>query len=973
MKFLKVKKIRVWFIVACVLVAFLVIVNALAVTVFSTVIDSVLGGKRSVLDTENASGAVYEKTTSSKKQAKEQGDLLNEEICEEGFVLLKNSDNALPVSKQSKISVFGKNSEEILIQGSGSNGEGTVEDAVVSVSDMLLDAGFDCNEQLAQFYKDDSRSGSGRPAAPTIGTYVTELATGETEWSRYGDVTGSFSSYKDVALVVLSRLGGEGWDLPRNSSGHYLQLDENETRLIEEVKKAGFGKVIIVINSNSPMELGALEDDEGIDGIIWIGYPGASGLTALGRILSGEVNPSGRLVDTYERNFDENPAWINFSDNMGNGNAFSGGSGNRYFVDYEEDIYVGYRYWETRGFTDGEEWYSKSVVYPFGYGLSYSDFTWELVSVQTSDGKAVNTEKGTLADDTYTVKVKVTNNRDSEYSGRDVVQLYYTAPYNNGGIEKAHVVLADYAKTKLLAPGESDEVTLTFSAYGMSSYDCYDANKNGFCGYELEKGDYTIRLMQNAHEQVTSFTLNLDEDITYPEDPVTHTDITNLYTGNSDPTLDSDYHLGSRLSRTDWKGTWPQAATEEDKQLSEELNDTIKSLAPNNPNTYTEIPKTEVTIEDIEDGVDENGNTLYRAVMLKDLKGKDYDDPLWDVLLDRLSVREMAVLVGSGAFHSVAIDSIKKPLTNETDGPSGWVNFMLTDGTYYGTCKYASQPVLGSTWNKELAKRMGESVGEEGLWGADGKGNNLLYNGWYAPGANIHRSHFGGRTLEYYSEDPYLTGKMAANVIAGASSKGVYCYMKHFVLNEQEYKRDGVTTWATEQALREIYLKPFEIAVKESGNAASSEENGIVCMGIMTSFNRLGAKWTGGDYRLVTQILRNEWGFKGAVITDFNSNTPYMDGRQMAYAGNDLNLANLSSDMWSNPNPNNAGDVTALRNCAHNILYTVANSNALQYDVIGYLMPLWQEVMFIVDGVVAAALIAWGVAVFVVTYKKNKQ
>lgn len=973
MKFFKILRTRIWFIVTCVIVVIALLVNILATTVFSTLIDSVFGGQRAILDTDNATASVYEKTTKSKADAKAAADALNEEICEEGFVLLKNRNDALPISKSDKISVFGKNSEEILIQGSGSNGEGTVENAVVSVYQMLKDAGFDCNQTLSEFYKDDSRSGSGRPESPSIGDYVTSLSTGETPWSSYAGVTGSFADYNDVAVVVLSRMGGEGWDLPRSNDGHYLQLDENETKLIDEVKAAGFKKVIVVINSNSPMELGGLNDDDGIDGIIWMGYPGASGLTALGKILSGEVNPSGRLVDTYERDFTKSPVWINFSDNMGTGNTFVGGNNNRYFVDYEEGIYVGYRYWETRGFTDGEEWYKQNVVYPFGYGLSYSNFDWDLVGVVNSAGESVDLNGDILADDTYTVTVNVTNRADSEYSGRDVVELYYTAPYIDGQIEKSHVVLADYAKTDLLAPGESDEVTLTFSAYGMASYDCYDANENGFRGYELDAGTYTLRLMSNSHTQVDCFELTLDEGIKYEKDPLTGQTVVNLYTDNDDPTLDIDYHLGSKLSRSDWDGTWPQAATEEQKMLSSELDNAIKSVAPNNPNTYTEMPATEQSIYDIEDGVDENGDPSYRAVMLKDLKGKNYDDPLWNTLLDRLSVREMALLAGNGAFHSEAITNIGKPRTNETDGPSGWVNFMLNDGTYYGTCKYASQPVLGSTWNKELAYRMGLSVGEEGLWGSDGKGNGLLYNGWYAPGANIHRSHFGGRTLEYYSEDPVLTGKMAAQVIKGASEKGVYCYMKHFAMNEQEYKRDGVTTWATEQALREIYLKPFEIAVKESGNASSSEQNGTVCMGIMTSFNRVGAKWSGGDYRLVTQILRNEWGFKGTVITDFNSNTPYMDGKQMAYAGNDLNLANLASDMWGNPNANDAGDVTVLRNCAHNILYTVANSNALQYDVLGYKIPLWQEIMFIVDGVLAGGLIVWGAIAVLTAYRKSRQ
>jgi beta-glucosidase len=343
-------------------------------------------------------------------------------------------------------------------------------------------------------------------------------------------------------------------------------------------------------------------------------------------------------------------------------------------------------------------------------------------------------------------------------------------------------------------------------------------------------------------------------------------------------------------------------------------------------------------------------------MILRDMIGKDYDDEDWNHLLNQMPFEELEALNLNAAFKTNKADSIGKPETSETDGPSGFVNFMDTN-TFYGTAKYCNETVIGATWNIPLTEQFGETVGEEGLWGdSEGKGKGLVYSGWYAPGANIHRGQFGGRVAEYFSEDPLLSGKMSAAVTKGALKKGVYTYMKHFALNEQETHRGGVNVWCNEQAIREIYLRPFEIAVKEAK-----------ATGIMSSFNKIGTKWTGGDYRLLTTILRKEWGFKGTVICDFSTGQSHMNAKQMAYAGGDLNLDSMESK-WAKKD--NASDVTVLRENAHHILYTIANSCVFNAEVIGYALPTWEVIMFWVDGAILALLAAWGIILVISERKK---
>ena len=970
-RFFKTKMTRIWFIVTCAVLVVALVVNILAMTVFESLIGTVLGRDRPILG--DGVEALYVAETTSKQEALEQAEALNVEVNKEGIVLLKNENGALPLASGARVSVFGKNSVNLVYGGTGSGA--TDASTAMTLYESLELADIDYNEELMRFYLDNGRSGSGRPDSGSIDAEKQTVVTGETPLSSY---TGSlaitaanYADYSDAALVVLSRVGGEGNDVPQttvNEAGvradgarpdhddHALQLDQNEAEMLRAVCEAGFGHVIVIVNSSNAMELGFLKDgstystDKGynydyaaaIDGALWIGGPGAKGIEALGSVLNGETNPSGRLVDTYATDFKADPTWQNFSYNgafetdrapAGNQYMVNGAKGNayEYGVEYEEGIYVGYRYYETRGFTDGEAWYNESVVYPFGYGLSYTDFSWRILNADELEGAALSLEP-------FTVEVEVTN-EGSTYAGKDVVQLYVSAPYSAGGIEKAHVVLCGFAKTPLIPAGGRATVEIEVDPYDFASYDYSDANGNEFSGYELEQGSYTFYVAKNAHDWQSddmAFTMQLASGITWAEDPDTGYQVVDLY-------ADADDTLEKVLSRADWEGTWPARPTaEENAADGDAYHAALSDRSHNNPlaDTYTQMPTQATTPPRTEDGRAE--------ITLRDLVGAPYTDnggpidALWEQLLNSIMVNDMINLTANGNFRSPAIDYIYKSETIETDGPAGFTNFMY-EGLVEGVCSYASECVLGATWNTELMQRMGEALGEESL-----QGNGAVpYSGWYAPAVNLHRSPFGGRNYEYFSEDPFLTAQMAAYEVVGARSKGVTVYVKHFAVNEQETNRQGVATWLTEQSLRELYLKPFEATVKDGG-----------ATGIMTSFNRIGTRWTGGDYRLLTEILRNEWGFRGTVITDFNTIPDLMNVRQMAYAGGDLDLA-TTPHSWADTS--SAADVTVLRNMTKNILYSTVNSNAMNADIQGYAPAYWKIVTWVVDGVIAAGLIVWGV------------
>lgn len=978
-------------IVLSALLVVMLVATVLCATTFRSILGTVLGGKKPKM----AAGtqALYTSDYASKEEAKKAGDALNLEIAKEGFTLLVNENKALPLAAQERrVSVFGKNSVNLVLSGSGSGKVSS--DEAKTIFDGLADAGIAYNPELVSFYQsaDSGKGRSDNPATADQSKAAPTLNIGETPVASYPkSLLESYKEYGDAAIVVISRIGGESFDLPRSQNvkeggiegSHYLQLDQNEYDMLDMVT-ARFDKVIVVLNTLTAFQCDFIEQynndpaNPRIDAVVWIGGPSTNGAQAIGRLLTGEDNFSGRTVDLYARDFTKDPTWQNFGDNSQvngglNGNAFMDGpnAADDYYVAYEEGIYVGYRYYETRGYEESlrdasEDWYADNVIFPFGYGLSYTEFE----QTMTMEGELQDADSRL----TFTVKVKNTG----DVAGKDVVQLYASLPYIRGGIEKSHVQLVDFAKTRLLAPGEEEEITFTVTPYQLASYDNNDANRNGFTGYELDAGAYRFFIAKNSHIEgegnvYASAQATLAAGLTYTQDPDTGALVGNLYTyGENYDGVEKDgvnfgdvqYRLSDvyveadgaevvrkGMSRTDFEKTFPQAATAAERIYLDGERDALRDRSTNN-GAIAAMLDAPVT------GAD-------GTMTLRELIGLDYSDEKWAALLDQLTAKEMLDLVNQGAFQTVSIARIKKNLTNDSDGPVGFVNFMPGLKEHYtGNSSFACEILLASTWNKDLAYQMGKNVGDIGVWG-DVSGNQLPYTGWYAPAVNLHRSPFSGRNYEYYSEDPVISGRMAVNVINGAKQKGVYTDLKHFALNDQETARGGIATYCTEQALRELYLKPFEMGVKGSddvNHSATAVADGLSSFsgttGVMSSFNRIGTRWTGGDYRLLTQILRGEWGYEGLVICDYKTDNKVMDSRQMLYAGNDLILASLPDLLWNDCDFGSAQDMQVLRNAAHNILYTVANSNSMNVDIVGYSTEPWLLALIGVDVLLALALAA---------------
>lgn len=921
--------------------------------------DTLFGSQRPIYSDEVTSVYPTQKAT-NKAEAFANAQEVNLKLAEEGFVLLKNENAALPMNKGARISVFSKNSVNLSYGGSGSGGFDTSNNK--NLYESLNDAGFVTNPTLKNFYE-SSQSGPVRTAnsSDLDNGDNQKIATAETPQSKYTDaVRNSYADYSDAALVVITRIGGEGFDLPRyqgDSEGavspdsHYLELDQNEIDLLTAVTDGTFKRVVVVFNTPSSFEATFLKDSayaafaDKIDAAVWIGFTGSNGITALGEILNGDVNPSGRLVDTWAADFTKNPSFVNFGTGCLPDTTDKYDGGMYYSVDYEEGIYVGYRYYETRGETDGEDWYNANVVYPFGYGLSYTTFDWTV-----GDASASEIELGT------TITVPVTVKNTGSVAGKDVVQLYASAPYTLGGIEKAHKVLVGFAKTKLLQPGESETVTVSFDPYSAASYDYRDANSNGFSGYELEAGEYTLYVSRNAHESEKAIALNLAADVQIGTDPTTDSEVVNRYTDSED-FLDSDWQLDAMLSRADWEGTWPTPQTAQQHAGTDRLYEEIRSEEHNNPTDFDseEYPwfgeKPTLTLRDLLPSAEAEG---YEPVV-------SYDDERWEELMMGCDEEEMIALINNGAYHTLAMESVGLPATIHGDGPSGFTCFMSKEQVN-GTCQYVSEPVMASTWNINLMNELGEAIGEEGTIGD--KATGQPYSSIYAPGVNIHRSPFGGRCSEYFSEDPFISGMMGAAEVQGIQSRGVLPTVKHFVANEQETHRSigGDLSWLSEQALREIYLKPFEYTVKLGETR-----------GIMTSFNRIGTRWTGGDYRLLTEILRNEWGFNGLVICDFNTIPQYMIPRMMFYAGGSLDLATQQSAMWTDCDSSDAGDAIVLMRAVKDVMYALVNSNAMNAEVIGYNPPIWQEYLHWINIGAFTLVGVWLVLAIVRTVRCNKR
>lgn len=921
--------------------------------------DTLFGSQRPIYSDEVTSVYPTQKAT-NKAEAFANAQEVNLKLAEEGFVLLKNENAALPMNKGARISVFSKNSVNLSYGGSGSGGFDTSNNK--DLYESLNDAGFVTNPTLKRFYE-SSQSGPVRTAnsSDLDNGDNQKIATAETPQSKYTDaVKNSYADYSDAALVVITRIGGEGFDLPRyqgDSEGavspdsHYLELDQNEIDLLTAVTDGTFKRVVVVFNTPSSFEATFLKDsayaafEDKIDAAVWIGFTGSNGITALGEILNGDVNPSGRLVDTWAADFTKNPSFVNFGTGCLPDTTDKYDGGMYYSVDYEEGIYVGYRYYETRGETDGEDWYNANVVYPFGYGLSYTTFDWTV-----GDASASEIELGT------TITVPVTVKNTGSVAGKDVVQLYASAPYTLGGIEKAHKVLVGFAKTKLLQPGESETVMVSFDPYSAASYDYRDANSNGFSGYELEAGEYTLYISRNAHESEKAIALNLAADVQIGTDPTTDSEVVNRYT-DSENFLDSDWQLDAMLSRADWEGTWPTPQTAQQHAGTDRLYEEIRSEEHNNPTDFDseEYPwfgeEPTLTLRDLLPSAEAEG---YEPVV-------SYDDERWEELMMGCDEEEMIALINNGAYHTLAMENVGLPATIHGDGPSGFTCFMSKEQVN-GTCQYVSEPVMASTWNINLMNELGEAIGEEGTIGD--KATGQPYSSIYAPGVNIHRSPFGGRCSEYFSEDPFISGMMGAAEVQGIQSRGVLPTVKHFVANEQETHRSigGDLSWLSEQALREIYLKPFEYTVKLGETR-----------GIMTSFNRIGTRWTGGDYRLLTEILRSEWGFNGLVICDFNTIPQYMIPRMMFYAGGSLDLATQQSAMWTDCDTSDAGDAIVLMRAVKDVMYALVNSNAMNAEVIGYNPPIWQEYLHWINIGAFTLVGVWLVLAIVRTVRCNKR
>ncbi len=843
---------------------------------------------------------------------------ITQEVEEEGIILLKN-DGTLSISDPGKINVFGAGIKNFVYGGTGS-GAGDSSTNVTLVQG-LENAGFAVNGDLVQFYEDNAQS------TADMGLVGTDFSNYEVPVDQYSDdLLQSAKDFSDTAVIVISRVGGEGSVLPMDMEGctggdagkSFLELQQNEIDLVSMVEK-NFDNIIVILNASNAMELGFLEDDA-IDSAIWVGCPGSTGCNAIGEVLAGTVNPSGRTVDTFPYEVESAPSYYSFGGydytnaTYQNSSLFAGtGTADAsdtkiHYVDYIEGIYVGYRYYETaaeEGYID----YDDVVQYPFGYGLSYTTFK-ESIENFTADGSTV------------TMDVKVTNTGD--VAGKDVVEAYYSAPYTKGGIEKSSVVLAAFDKTDLLDPQESQTITLSWNYEDMASYD-YTGVKAEGGAYVLEKGEYQINLQSDSHDVIDSRTLTVDRDIIYNDEndgkrSSDETEAVNLF---DDVSFGDDI---THVSRADFAGTMP---TERAPETREATDEQIAAFAGS-----------DLDNSETEDIVYKNNH-----LKLSDMKGLDYDDPKWELLLEQLSLSDMELLVSNGGWGTFAISSIGKPYLSDSDGPNGVNNIMSGD---QGT-QYTGQSVLGYTWNQELAERVGEALASEAI------AHDLA--GLYAPGLNIHRSPFGGRNYEYVSEDGFLTGKIVAAEVRGIQSKGVYVYAKHFVANDQETNRDqgGLVTWLNEQALREVYARGFEILVKESDVS-----------GIMSSFNRIGATPTAESYPLLTSLLRNEWGFHGCVITDCVMACTTQDINKALRAGNDLQLTILGQLKLTDDTTKTAAGHKVLRRASHDILYMIANSNAIENapsGVYGFAVIL---------GLVGAGLCALFVLYYVRRHKKMK-
>ncbi len=950
----KIKKGR-WIAFAIVLVVFVAV--QVAINIFEGYGNLYLGGPKAVINQVEGSEdwdaeyykADYKNLAETEKAAAD----LVERIESEGIVLLKNN-GTLPLSKsENKVTVFGRDAADPVYGGSGSGG--VDPSTAVTFKSGMESNGFVINPEVFKILEDYSVCETKPGMLGSVNEYKhpktnivmdkpaeSVFYIGELPASEYEPAKSSFAQYRDAAIVMIGRAGGEGGDLCQDLKGwddnyvegqHQLELNKDEKDMIE-LAKANFDKVIVLINASTQMELGELNDDNGVDAIVWIGSPGQTGFNAVPKVLNGDVNPSGKTPDIYARDFTRDPTFVNFGDNKFININKDNAIGDACFVQYEEGIYVGYRYYETAA-VEGFINYDEAVVYPFGYGLSYTTFDWQIVNKKTEgvDGK-------------ITVDVKVTNT--GKVAGKDVVELYYSAPYYKGGIEKSAVNLAAFAKTNLLQPGESQTLALSFDVEEMASYDY----KNNRC-YVLEHGDYKITVQSDSHTVKAGcipFTYTVKSDVVFDENNKRNSDkiaAVNRMDDVSEMFTDT-FTSGKALnmSRADFAGTFPTRPTDADKTATAEI---IKAWQAYKAAEHLDSEAVKPTF-----GKD-NGISLIT------MRGVDFDDPLWEDFLDQFTVDEIVHIILSGAYNTAEAKSVSLPPRVDYDGPAGFTNFM----TGAHGMAFMSEVVLASTWNIELAREMGIMIGNEAFFVLSSG-----IQGWYAPAMNCHRSPFAGRNFEYYSEDGLLSGKIAAQVVEGSMEKGCVTFIKHFVLNDQETNRvnNGNAHWANEQAVRELYMRPFEIVTKEAKttltwlNSEGEKESKEMpaSLAVMSSFNRIGSTWSGGYKPVQETVLRGEWGFEGFVLTDFNL-YDYMYTNQGIHNGTDVMLT--FEAMKSIEDKSSATALNDFRKVAHRLSYTAANSVTVNKMVPGatvsYKMATWQFVRLIVSIILCLCLAAW--------------
>ena len=884
------------------------------------------GPMSTMLDLISGSGTITDETSAEAQE-------LAVSIGEEGIVLLNNDDNLLPLASGDKLNVFGWASISPILGGAGS---GALNDAypTTDILTSLADAGIETNAELTSFYTEYKAD------RPVVGMWAQDWTLPEPNVSAYTDeLISNAKAFSDTAMIVISRSGGEGADLPADMNAvvdgsyqdgttytagvyddslnegndwdegdHYLQLSNREEEMVDLVCE-NFDKVVLVYNGANAFELGFVEDHPQIKSVLWSAGQGHVGMKALGKIMNGEVNPSGKMIDTYVYDLKATPWWNNFGDfNYTNMKEFEytsvGFTGTEStavpgFVNYVEGIYVGYRFYETaaaEGFID----YDKVVQYPFGYGMSYTTFEQKMGDIKESNGQ-------------ISIDVEVTNTGD--VAGKEVVEVYYNPPYTNGGIEKASANLIGFEKTSLLDPGASETVTVSFAVEDMASYDSKELG-----GYVLEQGDYIISINSDAHNIIDSKTYTVAERVDYVGEGKRESDLVTA-------TNQFDYAEGDieYLSRADKFANYDKATA---APASMEMSEDAKASFYNISNYLT----AEATALDEDPDAGEVTTGASNGLKLKDMVGLEKDDPQWDTFMDQLSLDDMNALISLGGYQTNSVDSIGKVRTNDCDGPASINNNF----TGVGSIGFPVGVVVAATWNKELAHAFGDSIGK--------MANEMDVSGWYAPAMNNHRTAFAGRNFEYYSEDGLLSGWIAAEAVKGSQENGVYAYMKHFALNDQEQNRcDMVCTWSNEQAIREIYLKPFEMCVKEAN-----------CLAVMSSFNYIGNRWAGGSSSLCKTVLRDEWGFKGFVETDYFGVYGYMSSDQAIRNGTDLMLVNYPTATNDVQFRDTNGAKKAMRDAAKNILYVVANSRAYYPENLSEGMASWKVMMYVADAVVAA-------------------